>query len=472
MPSFDSKSDYLRRLMVVLDLVIVAAVYVAAIKGYPFLRGGETVDEDLHFGLLPIVIGVAGLSRYIFARNLDIQRQTMRAQTISIVGEMTLTVSLLAAVLFLLELDHVSRVIIVSFTTATTIALILMRRFIVWWYMTRMARSKENHLRVLIVGSGRRAHLLADNLKSSSEWGVDIVGFLDPLGESAGRRSTDRIIGHVNGISKVLRDNVIEDVIVAVPRKLLGDVQKIIDACQEEGVRLRFMADIYDFEAARVRLNLVNDIPLLSFEPVAREEGALMAKRAFDLVVTLSAMPLVLPILALTALAIKLDSPGPVFFMQERVGLHKRRFKMYKFRSMVQDAEERMREVEHLNEASGPNFKIKDDPRMTRVGKFIRKMSVDELPQLINVLAGDMSLVGPRPMSNRDVALFDNGIQRKRFSVRPGITCIWQVSGRSDLDFDDWLNLDLEYIEKWTFWLDIRILLKTIPVVLRGSGAT
>jgi exopolysaccharide biosynthesis polyprenyl glycosylphosphotransferase len=334
-----------------------------------------------------------------------------------------------------------------------------------------MARSKENHLKVLIIGSGRRAHLLADSLKSSSEWGVEIVGFLDPMGESAGRRSTDKILGHVDEINTILRDNVIEDVVVAVPRNMLGNVQKIIDACQEEGVRLRFMADIYDFEAARVRLNLVNDIPLLSFEPVAREEGALMAKRAFDLVVTLAAMPFVLPLLALVAIAIKLDSPGPVFFMQERVGLHKRRFRMYKFRSMVQDAEERMREIEHLNEASGPNFKIKDDPRMTRVGKFIRKASLDELPQLLNVVAGDMSLVGPRPMSNRDVALFDKGMQRKRFSVRPGITCIWQISGRSDLDFDDWLKLDLQYIEKWTFWLDIQILLKTIPVVFRGSGA-
>jgi len=313
--------------------------------------------------------------------------------------------------------------------------------------------------------------MVADELQKSSDWGVKIVGFLDPVGESAGRRSSDEILGHVEDITSVLCDNVVEDVIVAVPRSMLGNVQAIFDACQEEGVRLRFMADIYDFEAARIRLTQVNNIPLLSFEPVARAEGALLAKRVFDLVVTLASVPLLIPIMVLVGIAIRLDSKGPIFFTQDRIGLHKRVFKMYKFRSMVPDAEERMKEVEHLNEADGPNFKIENDPRVTRLGQFMRKTSIDELPQLFNVLLGDMSLVGPRPMSKRDVKLFDRGVQRKRFSVRPGITCLWQVSGRSDLSFDDWLELDLRYIESWSFWLDIKILLKTIPTVLLGSGA-
>jgi lipopolysaccharide/colanic/teichoic acid biosynthesis glycosyltransferase len=172
-----------------------------------------------------------------------------------------------------------------------------------------------------------------------------------------------------------------------------------------------------------------------------------------------------------TALAVKLDSKGPVFFIQQRVGLHKKLFPMFKFRSMVVDAEERMKEIEHLNEADGAIFKIEDDPRVTRVGRFIRRTSIDELPQLINVLLGDMSLVGPRPMSIRDVSLFDKAVQRKRFSVRPGITGLWQVSGRSDLPFDRWIELDLEYIDRWNFMADIKILFRTIPAVLKGSGA-
>lgn len=458
--------------MTVLDTAIVALSYIAAIKAYPYLRFDNGIDDSLHIGLLPIVVVVFVVSRVLIARNVDIQRQTLNAQIICIAQEATVTVAALVLIVFLLKLESVSRAVIVSFAVSAPIALILVRRFIVWWYITRPSVTENNQLRVLVIGSGRRARVLADLLVASSEWGVHIVGFLDPVGESAGRRSSDEILGHVNDISEVLRDNVVEDVVVAVPRSMLGSVQKIIDACQEEGVRLRFMADIYDFEAARIRLNLVNGIPLLSFEPVAREDSALLAKRIFDIVVTLVAMPILLPALVLVAVLIKLDSPGPALFTQERVGLHKRKFQMFKFRSMVEDAEARMQEVEHLNEAIGPNFKIKDDPRITRVGSFIRKTSIDELPQLINVLAGDMSLVGPRPMSVRDVNLFDRGIQRKRFSVRPGITCLWQVSGRSDLSFDDWLKLDLEYIDSWTFWQDLKILLKTIPAVMKGSGAT
>jgi len=471
MPAFDSKSDYFKTLMSILDLALVTLAYVISVRVYPYIRSGSEIDEMAHFGLLPIALIIFGVSRHMFGRNLDIQRQTLKAQTVCIIQEILLTLVAIVLIVFLLKLEGVSRIAVVTFAILAVSALILVRRLIFWWYIYRPGLTTDNQLRVLIIGSGRRARLLADQLAQSSEWGVHVIGFLDPKGKSAGRRSTDEILGHVDRISQVLRDNVIEDVIVALPRSMLGDVQMIIDACQEEGVRLRFMADIYDFEASRIQLNLVNGIPLLKFEPVAREVNGLLAKRIFDLVVTLAAMPILLPLFAVLALAIRLDSKGPAIFTQERVGLHKRKFRMYKFRSMVQDAEGQMQDLEHLNEASGPNFKIKNDPRITRIGRFIRKTSIDELPQLFNVLAGDMSLVGPRPMSVRDVNLFDKGMQRKRFSVRPGITCLWQVSGRSDLSFDDWLRLDLEYIESWTFWEDVKILFRTIPVVLKGSGA-
>ncbi|MEJ2529846.1 MAG: exopolysaccharide biosynthesis polyprenyl glycosylphosphotransferase, partial [Gammaproteobacteria bacterium] len=222
---------------------------------------------------------------------------------------------------------------------------------------------------------------------------------------------------------------------------------------------------------ARMRMVEMDGIPLLTFDPVAQNEDKLLIKRLMDLILVLSVMPVVLPVMALISLAIKLDDGGPIFFVQERVGLRKRLFPMLKFRSMVMDAEARIKEIEHLNEAEGPNFKIANDPRITRVGKFIRKTSLDELPQLLNVIRGQMSLVGPRPMSQRDVELFDKGIQRKRFSVKPGLTCIWQISGRSNLSFEKWLELDLKYIDEWNLLVDLKILFKTIPVVLKGSGA-
>lgn len=470
--TFDGKSRYLSRLLVLLDVSILALVYTLVVKAYPVLRGGATLDELLHFGLLPVILIAFVLSRALSMGRTDMQRQTLYMQAVTILKELMVTLAVLLVLVFMLKLDDVSRAVIIVFATTAYVALIGVRRFLFWWYAERQVDAVENHLKVLIIGSGRRARMLADQLQQSSEWGIHVIGFLDPKGESAGRRSTDEILGHVDQISEILRDNVVEEVVVAVPRKMLSDLQAIIDACQEEGVRLQFMADFYDFPAQRVRMNLVNNVPLLVFEPVAREESALLAKRIFDIVVTLAAMPLLIPIFLLTAIAIKIEDPGPVFFTQDRVGLHKRLFKMYKFRSMVVDAEAKMKEVEHLNEATGPNFKIKHDPRVTRVGQFIRKTSIDELPQLFNVLLGDMSLVGPRPMSIRDVQLFDQGVQRKRFSVRPGITCLWQVSGRSDLEFDDWLRLDLEYIQQWSFWLDIKILFKTVFVVLAAKGAS
>ncbi len=471
MPSFDSKTEYLSKLLLVLDLLVVSGIYIAAVETYIAIAGPGTLDRTSHLGLLPVILVFFTLARLTLVREDETSVRPIFLQMLSVVKVVGATLASAVFVLFLLDLEYFSRAVLLGFGLSVLLALILIRQFVLWFYLTRSADLKDRRLHVLIVGSGRRARMLADQLRKASDWGVEIVGFLDPMGESAGRRATDEILGHVDEISSVLQNNVVEDVVVAVPRNLLGNVQSIIDACQEEGVRLRFMADFYDFEAARIRLTQVNGIPLLSFEPVAREEGALLAKRIFDLVVTLAAMPIILPFMAIVAVAIKLDSKGPILFTQDRIGLHKRPFKMFKFRSMVPDAEQRMAEIEHMNEADGPNFKIENDPRITRLGRFIRKTSIDELPQLFNVIVGDMSLVGPRPMSKRDVNLFDRGLQRKRFSVRPGITCLWQISGRSDLSFDDWLKLDIKYIDNWSFWLDLKILIMTIPTVLKGSGA-
>ncbi|MEO0575369.1 MAG: sugar transferase [Pseudomonadota bacterium] len=469
---FDLKSSYLKRLTFFLDIIVVSLAYWFSIDIYDWLREGEKLNYSQNIALMPIAIVVFGISRYMLSRRLDIRRRTMSAQTLAIIFEVTLTVSAIVVLSFLLKLENVSRLVIVTFAVTSVVALLAIRRFVVWWNLSRSGVGAANKVKVLIVGSGKRARRLAAELDESAEWGVDIVGFLDPKGESAGRRAGDEIIGHVDQISQVLRDNVVEDVIIAVPRKMLVDIEAIVNACEEEGVRLRFLADFYDFKAARIRLSMVNGVPLLSFEPVARDESALFLKRIVDVSLILLALPILIPVFALVALAIKIDDPGPVFFTQQRIGYHKRKFPMFKFRSMVVDAEARMQEVEHLNEAEGPNFKIKDDPRVTKLGNFLRKSSIDELPQLLNVLRGEMSLVGPRPMSIRDVDLFDQGIQRKRFSVRPGLTCLWQVSGRSDLDFDDWLRLDLEYIETWSFWLDVKILFRTILVVATGRGAS
>jgi exopolysaccharide biosynthesis polyprenyl glycosylphosphotransferase len=383
-----------------------------------------------------------------------------------------ISLAILLAILFFLKVDVVSRSFLLEYVLLIILVMVSVRAGLIWWYFRRSVQKGENYLKVLIIGTGRRAQRLTEMLNRHNEWGIHILGYLDTDAEQVGGAVLDaKVLGTVHEIEQVLTSRVVDEVILAVPRSNLSHMEEIVSACEEQGVRFRFMADVFDLQVARMQMVEMDGIPLLTFDPVAQNEKMLLVKRLMDLTIVLASMPVVLPIMGLIALAIKLDDGGPIFFVQERVGLRKRSFPMLKFRSMVVDAEARMKEIEHLNEAEGPNFKIADDPRITRVGRFIRKTSLDELPQLLNVIRGHMSLVGPRPMSQRDVELFDRGIQRKRFSVKPGLTCIWQISGRSNLSFEKWLELDLKYIDEWDLWMDLKILFKTVPVVLKGSGA-
>ena len=207
---------------------------------------------------------------------------------------------------------------------------------------------------------------------------------------------------------------------------------------------------------------------MITIHTGAMRGSSLLVKRGIDIVLSLILLSLLSPLLTMIALLIKLTSPGPVFFIQERIGLNKRKFRVYKFRTMVPDAAKEMPRLEQFNEASGPVFKIKNDPRITWIGKYLRKSSIDELPQLLSVLKGDMSLVGPRPLPVRDYEGFDEDWQRRRFSVRPGITCLWQIGGRSSISFERWMELDMEYIDHWSLLLDFKILFKTVPAVAEG----
>jgi exopolysaccharide biosynthesis polyprenyl glycosylphosphotransferase len=229
--------------------------------------------------------------------------------------------------------------------------------------------------------------------------------------------------------------------------------------------------DMFPARIARPRRDYLDGIPVITHYPGSVEGLQLAAKRSLDAALSLLLLIGLSPLFALVSLLIRLDSKGPAFYIQKRVGLNKRRFRLYKFRTMTDGADARQEELECLNEACGPVFKIKNDPRITRLGRFLRKSSIDELPQLFNVLKGDMSLVGPRPLPVRDYNGFNEDWQRRRFSVRPGITCLWQVNGRSNTSFEHWMKLDMKYIDEWSLQLDMKILLLTIPAVLRGSGA-
>jgi exopolysaccharide biosynthesis polyprenyl glycosylphosphotransferase len=468
---YDERSIELDRVVFLLDIFLTIFTFLASFWGRSVLLARGSVDFFSHLFLIPLMLTlVIGFLSY-FGAYQGPRYVSMASYAWAIFRAVAIGIGVLLALLFVLKIQYISRFVIIVFAVIEFFVLLSIR-FAIKSYFSRMVKSGKHSLRVLIIGTGGRAKEVADAIQKQAEWGFEIVGHLDPDPSLTGQIVNGvPVIGTVADIHDCLKEHVVDEVILAIPRTLLKDAEPIAYACEEEGIKLRFMADVYSLQVARISLSLVGGIPLLTLEPVAHDTTKLFFKRLFDLIMTLVAMPLFLPIIFFTAIAIKLDSPGPVFFVQQRVGLRKHLFPMYKFRSMFEDAEERLKEIEHLNEAEGPIFKMTNDPRITRVGRFIRKTSIDELPQIFNVLRGEMSLVGPRPMSIRDVDLFEKGIQRKRFSVKPGITCIWQISGRSNLPFSEWLRLDLEYIENWSFWLDMKILLKTIPAVLKSKGA-
>ena len=473
---FGHQSQQRRQVEILLDTCLTIAAFVAAyalrrvLVGEPPLLVGEPPLLP-HLAVLPVILPMWTFLLVFFRAYRSPGEASIAELCMATIRAVAAGLLLLLALVFLLKAHEVSRAIVVSFGILDCAVLIAARLVRVWKFRRALSRG-EKHRRVLIVGTGNRAARLAHRLCERREWGVDIVGFLDVDPTRVGTTILGSpVLGTLDEITPVLRDHVIDEVVLAIPRGMIGAAEKAVRACEEEGVKVRIMADLFDISVARMVLDEFEGVPLLTFESVAREEWMLLVKRAIDIGLTLLAMPILLPLTGAIALAIRSDSPGPVFFRQVRVGQNKRRFLLYKFRTMADGSERLQTELEHLNEAQGPIFKIANDPRVTRVGRILRKTSLDELPQLFNVLRGEMSLVGPRPMSVRDVNLFDQGIQRRRFSVRPGLTCLWQVSGRSDLPFTRWLELDLWYIEHWSIGLDLKILAQTVPAVLRGTGA-
>lgn len=321
---------------------------------------------------------------------------------------------------------------------------------------------------VIVVGSNESARHLGEALERSSDYGVRLIGFLDDEpGVVKLSRSYDQY--PLSGLRELLRAHVIDDIIFAVDSGRLAEMEDVFLLCDEEGVRTRVVVDFFPHVNSQVYLDRLGTTPLLTFSAAPHDEIRLLAKRATDVLLATAALALLLPVMFLIVLLIKLTSPGPAIFRQERCGLNGRRFVFYKFRSMCDNAEELKSSLMHLNHKSTA-FKIPNDPRLTSIGRFLRKFSVDEWPQLWNVLKGDMSLVGPRPAVPEEVELYQTW-QRRRLRMRPGLTCLWALAGRDKLDFDSWMKMDMQYIDTWSLTLDWNILLRTIPRVLTGRGA-
>ncbi|MBL8948215.1 MAG: sugar transferase [Myxococcales bacterium] len=481
------RSAFLRRIVSAYDVLVSAAAFFAALFVRDWLARSEArldiitsifasvggvppgIDASQYQWLIIGLVPIWGLSFY-YARSGDLR---LRYTTAAFRYLKATLIGLLLFILamFLFRLQFVARSFVVMFGVAQFLALLLGRVALVETSKLLRHRRGDGH-RVVIVGTGETAVAFSEALRRHSPWAVSVVGFVQLPGEAPDPRARPQL-GFVGSLAGLLDRQPVDEVVFAVQGKQPEIFKDAIAACDERGVDVLLSLPPQYPSSGTVEVANVSgfDYPMLGLRRVPTDEARLAVKRILDIVGCSIGLLLAAPIMIATAIAVKVTSEGPVFFGQVRAGRNGRKFTMYKFRSMVVDAEKLRAKLEHLNEMGGPVFKIKHDPRITKVGRFIRKTSIDELPQLFNVLVGDMSLVGPRPPLPSEVEQYE-AWQRRRLSVKPGLTGLWQVSGRNQVDFDEWMQLDLRYIDTWSLWLDIKIILKTIPVVLFHKGAS
>jgi exopolysaccharide biosynthesis polyprenyl glycosylphosphotransferase len=324
---------------------------------------------------------------------------------------------------------------------------------------------------VMVVGTGDRAVRMGRDLEQSSQYGIRLRGFLS---ETTGAPAEIHLrvpykVLPIADLTAILREHVVDEIIFAVGSESLADLEHVFLLCDEEGVRTRVAVDFFPHVNSTVSLERFGATPLLTFSAAPYDEIKLLVKRLTDILIATAGLVVLAPFMGLITVLVRISSPGPAIFKQVRCGLNGRLFLFYKFRSMVENAEELKRSLEHLNTRETA-FKIPDDPRLTAVGRYLRKFSIDEWPQLWNVLRGDMSLVGPRPAVPSEVDQYENW-QRRRLRMRPGLTCLWAICGRDNVDFETWMKMDMQYIDNWSLALDWKIILRTIPHVLTGRGA-
>jgi len=398
---------------------------------------------------------------------------TKRAESLEVLGAMTLLAACLWYESKIFRVSDLPPYFLMAFWAAGAL-LIIVTRLLLRSVLASIRKRGRNLHHVLILGTNARAIAFGRNMETMPERGFRFLGFVDDdwSGMEKFKQSGFPLACGNDGLPEFLRKNVVDEIAIYLPlRSFYERSNEIARLAKQHGILVRVDTDVFDLKFARQHDGPTGGVPQLVANSSDIDGWQLLVKRVFDVIGSLALLILLSPLLLIVAMLIKLTSRGTVFFAQKRVGLNKRQFTIYKFRTMVPAAESIQESLAHLNEMTGPVFKIKKDPRITALGRILRRTSVDELPQLVNVLKGDMSLVGPRAIPVRDYQFFSEDWHRRRFSVPPGITCLWQVYGRNTIPFEEWMVLDMQYIDRWSLWLDIKILALTIPAVLKGSGA-
>ena len=458
-----------RLALMVVDGLVAALLFVGLSMvrfGPDWVRTWDAASVDVlvavavYAAMWPSILWLAGLYRLR-------ARWSVRTELTDLVRAGLFAAVLAFAVLFLAKLPDVSRAFLlllfpsqVATTLGTRVGLRLL--------FAHLRARGYNTRQMLVVGTGRAAQAFADRVERHAELGLRVLGHLAPV-DGAVPVVTRPVLGTVETIELVLHERVIDEIAVCLPASSLHLVEPIIRLCEEEGRIVRLPLDDLGLPVTTGRVEDFDGTPVMSFVYGPDRTLALAAKRLLDLALAGAALLILSPLLLVIALAIRVVDGKPVLFRQTRVGLHGRPFRLLKLRTMVPDAEARLEELAELNEVNGHAFKVTQDPRLTRLGRWLRRTSLDELPQLLNVVRGDMSLVGPRPPLPGEVAQYDVW-HRRRLSMKPGITGLWQVSARREPDFDRWVAIDLDYIDRWSLWLDLKIIARTIPAVLLQQG--
>ena len=430
----------------------------------PFVVSWNDLWKILGFSLIWVMI-LARQHAYSSQRYSALAKEISRIAKTILIG-----VALIIAAIYLFRIEYVPRAYILTFG-AINLSFMTGER-IVFYKLVCWLRSKgRNRKHILVIGTAKYAREFIETVKKNISWGLNIIGLISEKDV----HSKEEIIGHpilggLRDLEEVLHSRHIDEVIVCLPSRRFGEIRMALDCCEREGIRVRIFSDIFGTITKSVRIDQVFGIRLISLTHTMDNELDIYIKRLIDILISGILLLLFLPVFIIISISIKVTSRGPVIYHLNWVGKDRKTIKGYKFRTMVNNAEQIQDQLQSNNEMKGPVFKIHNDPRITKVGKFLRKYSIDELPQLWSVFVGDISLVGPRPPLISEVKKYESW-HRRRVSVKPGITCLWQVRGRQKIsDFDSWAKLDMEYIDNWTLWLDFKILLKTIPVVFRGTG--
>ncbi len=460
------------KVAIVLDLATTVFSFVATY----YIRAGISSLPGLYpfsyyAWMLVIIFFLWGFLFSFFGVYDFLRTRSLGSVSLAILKGIVVGVSGVIVILFLLQEQTISRTLLLGFGGLNFILLTLEKAFLIYFLKVAVRDKEYPWTQVLVVGGGRGAEELTKMIEKNKHWGLKIMGELDFEPSRVGKKIREaKVLGAASELSKFLHNRVVDHVVFTLPLGLWNHLPKLLSICEEVGVSSHVVPEFNHLNIARMKPEEFFGIPMLSFSTTPEWGWTLFLKEVFNRVSAFLLLSILSPVFLAIALGVKISSPGPVFFRQERSGLNGRKFIFYKFRSMVENAEEMGEELKHLDETSGPVFKIQDDPRLTKFGKFLRRSTLDELPQLINVFTGEMSLVGPRPPIPSEVEKYDTW-QRRRLSMKPGMTCIWQISGRSKIPFDKWMEMDLEYIDNWSLWLDFKILIRTIPAILSRKGA-